>query len=1112
MVLSHDLISQFVQATKDEPTEVKESVVYGTVQEDTHYVKLDGSDILTPVSTTTVVGAGDRVTVMIKNHTATITGNVSNPAARQIDTLSVDKLDAIYGEIDTLKAADVTVQNKLTANSADIETLKADDVTIKNTLSVHDADIETLTADNVTINEKISANEAAIKNLVSETATIESLDALKADVNLLTADVANIDTLMFGSASGDVIQTSFANAVIEQVGNAQIKSAMIESVSAGKITSGDIITNNVRVMSEDGSLIISDETLQISDGARVRVQIGKDAANDYSINIWDQSGNLMFSKGGITDAAIKEAIIRNDMVSDTANIHASKLDIDSLFEEINGSSNTIKSTKVYLDEEGQTLDVAFKSLTTEVTEQGETISSQGTAISTIQGQISSKIWQQDINTAKNEMSTQYSTLEQEVDSFQTTVSETYATKTSLTDVYNKTVHKSGTIDLTSDEYDADTYYPVVGNTIPYDGYRHVAVNVQLNSGSKPSWSTHDGGFTCNISVRMKAGGWGTVDANTLGWIDDFTYNFCDKMPAYIQQNRNASKPVLYLRGGGRYFVFTDYDATWTIYTEDYTQSNYTFSPTTNPSNSTGLVDNWKTLSRLSTAESSITQLSNKIATNVTETTNLGTRMTTIEQTADSLSIQLSNIEIGGENLLVGSKEIVNVKYGSSSVSDFNDNFKAAKCTGTWSGIVHLADDIISNSSAGDEFTFSVNMKTTATACLQFFAMCYDGSNTRVYPELSTGQFNSKIIVNSPDHEDDKRYSITFSMAQGWIDLINSGGYIKWTLQIASGASSDTPVYLYAPKLERGNKATDWSPNHVDLYDSMDKASQTATNYLNFSSSGLVIGDLTSSTLGKNVLIDSDSVDIRNGDTTLASFGADYLYLAKNSKTATIDLCNGLAKLYHSMDGSYSQFVIDTTNYSLSSTKILSTRYIPLTIETDAANTDNVIVKNIINGVTVGGFGMNTDGYMVRYGSELAGNVVPADPPIILDTENFATMMDSDWVNCTLNTETFTRYSNNVPQPQVRKIGKQVYLRGEAKPSTSVTPENDTDTYIATIPSGYRPSQRQQFVMQGSSSYRWLMSVHPDGKISISRYSNSTTANMPISAGAWLCCHAQWLID
>lgn len=70
------------------------------------------------------------------------------------------------------------------------------------------------------------------------------------------------------------------------------------------------------------------------------------------------------------------------------------------------------------------------------------------------------------------------------------------------------------------------------------------------------------------------------------------------------------------------------------------------------------------------------------------------------------------------------------------------------------------------------------------------------------------------------------------------------------------------------------------------------AAKVATNYLGFSSSGLIVGDMTKSTLGKNVLIDSDSVDIRNGTTTLASFGANKVILGQNAANSVIELCDG----------------------------------------------------------------------------------------------------------------------------------------------------------------------------------------------------------------------------
>ena len=69
-----------------------------------------------------------------------------------------------------------------------------------------------------------------------------------------------------------------------------------------------------------------------------------------------------------------------------------------------------------------------------------------------------------------------------------------------------------------------------------------------------------------------------------------------------------------------------------------------------------------------------------------------------------------------------------------------------------------------------------------------------------------------------------------------------------------------------------------------------------TNYMNFNSSGLVIGDMKANVLGNNVLIGNNNVDIRDGDITLASFQPDNIYLGKNSETSVINLCNGAATM------------------------------------------------------------------------------------------------------------------------------------------------------------------------------------------------------------------------
>ena len=136
-----------------------------------------------------------------------------------------------------------------------------------------------------------------------------------------------------------------------------------------------------------------------------------------------------------------------------------------------------------------------------------------------------------------------------------------------------------TVSLT--DLDQNTWYPVTGDWIPYKGLRHFKCSVQLNSGSKPSWSTHSAGFTAVVDILEEAGGWGTthrqgmVLVNDQSWIAD-----ANNPPVGYRQMGNGSIPVWWLRGGGVYELATDYDCTWTIQKSTYENSNQSVSPTT----------------------------------------------------------------------------------------------------------------------------------------------------------------------------------------------------------------------------------------------------------------------------------------------------------------------------------------------------------------------------------------------------------------------------------------------------------------------------------------------------------------------------------------------------
>lgn len=141
------------------------------------------------------------------------------------------------------------------------------------------------------------------------------------------------------------------------------------------------------------------------------------------------------------------------------------------------------------------------------------------------------------------------------------------------------INQYKTVNLT--DLDQNTWYPVTGTGVPYNGLRHFKCNVQLNSGSKPSWSTHSSGFTAVVDILEESSGWGTT--RMLGEVlinDQFFIADESKPPVGYQQMSYGSVPVWWLRGGGTYFLATDYDCTWTIQKSKYENSGQSVAPTT----------------------------------------------------------------------------------------------------------------------------------------------------------------------------------------------------------------------------------------------------------------------------------------------------------------------------------------------------------------------------------------------------------------------------------------------------------------------------------------------------------------------------------------------------
>lgn len=305
MALSKNLISDFVKATTDDKKTAEETTLYGTIVEynGSKYVRLDGSDMLTPYTATVAAKAGERVRVSVGKHSATVTGNVSSPAARTGDVeelgQKVDTFDAVVANkatikdleverarVDDLVVDNVVIKNQLTADSAEIKDLKADNVDIKGKLTARDAEIENLKANKIDA-EVVSANYATIKNLEATQASVKELSANKANVTDLTAATGRIDKL-------------------------ESKDIETDKLIAGKADITDLTAATGRIDNLESKNIETDNL--------VAKKADIDLANVN--NAWINKGVL--KDGSIGSAAIHEGAVTNAKIAD-ATIEAAKI-------------------------------------------------------------------------------------------------------------------------------------------------------------------------------------------------------------------------------------------------------------------------------------------------------------------------------------------------------------------------------------------------------------------------------------------------------------------------------------------------------------------------------------------------------------------------------------------------------------------------------------------------------------------------------------------------------------------------------------------------------------------------------------------------------------------
>lgn len=181
----------------------------------------------------------------------------------------------------------------------------------------------------------------------------------------LSAVVAAIDSLLAGNISaelGHLIHLTASNVVVD---DAVIRDLIAANITVAMLKASTISADKFNIASDDGGLTIVGNTMQFKDkNNNVRIQIGRDAKDNFTFTLYDESGKgVLIDSTGIKESAIADGLIKNDMVAD-GTLSKDKLNFNIIEADTNGN---VDAAKVIVN--GHGVDAEFTSIKQQITDQ-----------------------------------------------------------------------------------------------------------------------------------------------------------------------------------------------------------------------------------------------------------------------------------------------------------------------------------------------------------------------------------------------------------------------------------------------------------------------------------------------------------------------------------------------------------------------------------------------------------------------------------------------------------------------------------------------------------------------------------------------------------------------
>lgn len=583
--------------------------------------------------------------------------------------IKVTNIDAISGKIHNLEANNVTITGELSS--------------VKATIGILETNVATI--DKLTV-----TNSASINELQANKASISQLEVVNASIKVLEANVGKIDTLLNGNLSSENIQSGGITSDKLTITNGFIKNAMIDSLDVSKVNAGDISTNKFRITSDDGGIEIVGATQQFKDkNNKVRIQMGKDAQGNFNFIIRGEDGTTtLIDHNGIKQKAIADDLIISNMIASDS-VGEKQINYSSFTNGFNKDTNTstLKATKIKLDNQNQSLEVAFNSLKTQADGTKTVTESNSTTINVMQGKITTAInntqiikdgqtvllkddYNRTVNTVNSmnstigshttqinnangkitNVETRVNTVERDLNNITARVSSTESTTTSLNSQMSKLISPHG-MPYTKDliiHGDSNKYYPVYIIGGNQDILRTIKIWRSYSEQAPIDWNTATHKGSLMLTWQGNFGGWGGADYKEFILENSSQYT---QLLADCYISVHCMGYTFFLRGGGTtgaiYHFASDQVIDPKVYyngASDLVWSNsnptynvYAFTPATNV--------NMDRLNSLKIAkESSVTKVNNKVSEIEVNLSSITSRVFNVENKQTNIDGKVVSLE------------------------------------------------------------------------------------------------------------------------------------------------------------------------------------------------------------------------------------------------------------------------------------------------------------------------------------------------------------------------------------------------------------------------------------------------------------------------------------